>query len=128
MAERVLPSSGELPFQSSSSSSSSLARSRPVCESTSILLVWPSFKPVALADYNEAIRLDPKSALALSDRGVAYGNKGDYDRALADLNEAIRLDPKSAHAFRNRDIVYAYKGDYERAIADLNEAIRLNPK
>jgi len=29
----------------------------------------------ALADYSEAIRLDPKSALAFSDRGVAYANK-----------------------------------------------------
>src|SRR5713226_5499910 len=29
-------------------------------------------------------------------RGIAYHNKGDDDRALADFDEAIRLDPKSA--------------------------------
>src|SRR6516164_7166318 len=37
----------------------------------------------AIADYNEAIRLDPKSALAFIGRGDAYTNKGDHDRALA---------------------------------------------
>ena len=41
----------------------------------------------ALAGYNEAIRVDPKSALAFSDRGVAYANKGDYDKALAHIEK-----------------------------------------
>src|SRR6516162_5515332 len=81
----------------------------------------------AITDFNEAIRLDPKSALALMGRGDAYTNKGDHDRALADYNEAIRLDPKSALAFSDRGVAYANKGDYDRALADYNEAIRLDP-
>src|SRR6516164_7985428 len=32
----------------------------------------------AIADYNEAIRLDPKSTLAFIGRGDAYTNKGDH--------------------------------------------------
>ena len=82
----------------------------------------------AIADYNEAIRLDPTSALALRGRGEAYANKGDTDRAIVDFTEAIRLDPKSAIAFRNRGDAYTNKGDNDRAIADYNEAIRLDPK
>ena len=82
----------------------------------------------AIAAYNEAIRLDPKSALAFRSRGVAYANKGDNDRAIADFNKAIRLDPKSALAFRSRGDAYANKDEYDRAIADYNEAIRLDPK
>ena len=53
----------------------------------------------AIADYNEAIRLDPKYAMAFHDRGIAYSDKGDNDRAIADYSEAIRLDPKYAMAF-----------------------------
>jgi tetratricopeptide (TPR) repeat protein len=53
-----------------------------------------------IADYNEAIRLDPKSALAFGNRGIAYGKKGDNDRALADFDEAIRLNPNSRMAHR----------------------------
>jgi lipoprotein NlpI len=82
----------------------------------------------AIADFNEAIRIDPKSAAAFNNRGYAYSDKGDNDRAIADFNEAIRLDPKSAAAFKNRGVAYHGKGDNDRAIADYNEAIRLSPK
>ena len=81
----------------------------------------------AIADYNEAIRLDPKSAIAFSDRGVAYMRKGDLDRAFADYNEALRLNPTYGPAFSNRGVAYWKKGDNVRAFADYNEAIRLNP-
>src|SRR5262249_21929950 len=56
----------------------------------------------AIADYSEAIRLNPQYALAFDNRGNAYWNKADYDRALSDYNEAIRLDPKYASAYYNR--------------------------
>ena len=82
----------------------------------------------AIADYNEAIRLDPKYASAYYNRGIAYDDKGDHDRAIADYDEAIRLDPKYAVAYNNRGNAYHDKGDYDRAIADYSEAIRLDPK
>ena len=56
----------------------------------------------AIADYTEAIRLDPKYAIVYGNRGNSYRLKGDYDRAIADLTEAIRLDPKYAIAYNNR--------------------------
>jgi lipoprotein NlpI len=82
----------------------------------------------ALADYNEAIRLNPKDAHAFNNRGVAYDNKKEYDRAIADYDAAIRLNSKLAAAFNNRGNAYRAKKDYDRAIADYNEAIRLDPK
>src|SRR5215813_10791196 len=82
----------------------------------------------AIAAFSDAMRLDPKNALAFANRGVAYERKGDMDRAIADFNEAIRLDPNYALAFFSRGIAYARKGDNDRAIADFNEAIRLDPK
>jgi tetratricopeptide (TPR) repeat protein len=51
-------------------------------------------------------------------RGNAYRDKFDYDRALADYSEAIRLDPKQAFAHNNRGIVHRMKGNFESAIAD----------
>src|SRR5437016_1925492 len=53
----------------------------------------------AIADYSEAIRLDPKNADIYSRRGTAYQLKSDYDRAIADYSEAIRLDPKNANIY-----------------------------
>jgi len=81
----------------------------------------------AIADYTEAIRLNPQSALTFDARGFVYAAKEDYDRAIADYNEAIRLNPEFGTAFNNRGFAYAAKEDYDRAIADYYEAIRLNP-
>ena len=59
-----------------------------------------------MADYTEAIRLDPKLAVAYNSRGNVYYDEGDYDRAIADYNEAIRLDPKYAFAYNSRGDIY----------------------
>jgi tetratricopeptide (TPR) repeat protein len=82
----------------------------------------------ALTALTEAIRLNPKYALAYSSRALVYRKKGDYEKAIADLTKAIRLDPKYAKTYYKRADAYYKKGDYDKAIADLTEAIRLDPK
>jgi len=81
----------------------------------------------AIADYTEAIRLDPKDASAFNSRGIAYYDKGQSDRAIKDYDKAIELSPRYATAFTGRGAAYAGKGQYDRAIADFDEAIRLTP-
>lgn len=66
-------------------------------------------------------------AWAFNNRGMAYDNKGQYDRAIEDYNEAIRLNPNSASAFNNRGIVYEKKRQYDRAIEDYKKSIGLDP-
>jgi tetratricopeptide (TPR) repeat protein len=82
----------------------------------------------ALADCDEAIRLDPSYAGGHNGRCWALNNKGEHDRAIADCNQAIRLDPKVTGPLINRGIAWLGKRDSDRAITDFNEAIRLNPK
>ena len=53
------------------------------------------------------IQLHPKSVKADHNRGIAYGDKGDYVRAIADYDEAIRLDPKAAEAHLGRGHAYS---------------------
>src|SRR3954451_17544471 len=60
----------------------------------------------AIADYDEAIRLNPDQAFTYANRGAAYRLKGEYDRAIADLSEAIRLKPDHASAYANRGEAY----------------------
>ena len=79
----------------------------------------------AIADYNEAIRLDPKEAVPYRARAMAFKGKGDLDHAIADYSEAIRLDPEDASNYSSRAEAYLKKGDYDRAIADYSEVIRL---
>jgi lipoprotein NlpI len=82
----------------------------------------------AIADYNEAIRLNPKDFDNFTNRGLVYMHKGDFDRAIADYNEAIRLDPKSSIAYRRRGLVNLYSGSLPQAWDDLNQSRALNRK
>ena len=78
----------------------------------------------ALADYNQAIRFDPKSAKAHHNRGEVLREMKQLDKALADFNEAIRLDPKLVHAYRRRGQVWQAKGQLEKALGDYKQAVR----
>jgi tetratricopeptide (TPR) repeat protein len=66
-------------------------------------------------------------ARAYGNRGVAYDNKGEYDRAVRDYDESVRFDPTSASGHRFRGNAYKLKNDYDHAIAEYNEAISLAP-
>ena len=80
----------------------------------------------AIADYAQAIRLNPKFAAAFNNRGVAYDHKGDFDRAIADYDQAIKLKP-AAEVHFNRGNAYLGKSQYASAIDDYNQAIKLKP-
>ncbi len=80
----------------------------------------------AIADYTEAIRLDPKYADAYGNRGNAYRDKHDLERAIAEYDAALQIRPGAIDYF-NRGNAYYVKQDYERAIADYTQAILLDP-
>ena len=82
---------------------------------------------LAIEAYSHAIELNPNNASTYNNRGIAYGEKGDYDRAIGDHNTAIKLNPNLAEPYTNRGAAYDKKGDYDRAIGDYNTAIKLNP-
>src|SRR5262249_16119380 len=61
----------------------------------------------AIADYDEALKLDPLYALAWMNRGSARQGKGEYAQALADFAEATRLNPKAPEGYAHRAWVLA---------------------
>ena len=81
----------------------------------------------AIADFTEAIRLDPPFATAYLNRGLALQAKNEPDKAIADYTEALRLNPGYVRAMQERGRAWSSKKDYDKAIADFNEAIRLDP-
>jgi tetratricopeptide (TPR) repeat protein len=81
----------------------------------------------AVADYNEAIKLNPRSARAHNNRGLALYRKGDLEGALAGYDSALKIDPLMAEAYYNRGILRFRKNAYDEALADFGKATVLQP-
>jgi len=80
----------------------------------------------AIAEFDEAIRFDPKFVEALSSRGIARHSKADLDRAIVDYTEAIRLHDKNRVVLCNRSSAWIEKKEYKKAVADGDAATRLD--
>ncbi len=81
----------------------------------------------AIADFNQALAIDPKIASAYTARGNAWFDKGKLDKALADFNQALAIDPKDTLAYCNRGMLWESKGEFDKAIADYTKAQKLAP-
>ncbi|MBI3408349.1 MAG: tetratricopeptide repeat protein [Planctomycetes bacterium] len=81
----------------------------------------------ALADYSQALRVDPSNSLALVQRGQVYWLMGQSQEAIADYSAALELDPKSAVACYYRGKALADSEDYDAAVVNFSEALRLDP-
>jgi tetratricopeptide (TPR) repeat protein len=82
----------------------------------------------AIADFNQAIAIDPRHATAYAIRGAIFAKRGSYDRALSDLNAARKLRPRDPIVSNAFGVYYNEMGDHDRAIRELNDAIRLWPQ
>ena len=81
----------------------------------------------ALADYDEAIRLDPNKAHYYSQRASLNQKLKRFEAALADYNTFIRLKPNDAEHYYERGCTKQQLEQYEAALADYDKAIRLDP-
>jgi tetratricopeptide (TPR) repeat protein len=80
----------------------------------------------AIADYTEAIRINPRYAEAYGNRGICHVCISEPNSALADFNEVLSVNSQDKRAFINRGVVHQIAGDYREAIADYTEAIHLD--
>jgi tetratricopeptide (TPR) repeat protein len=79
----------------------------------------------AIADYDQAIRLNPDFAHAYYKRGNARFKVGDKREAIADYDQVIKLEPDYAGPYNNRGNARYALGDKQGAIKDLQKAIEL---
>ncbi|HRK17481.1 MAG TPA: tetratricopeptide repeat protein [Hyphomicrobiaceae bacterium] len=85
----------------------------------------------AIADFSEAIKLEPANASGYAGRAQARLTAGDLTGAIADYDAALKIAPQtatSAQYLNGRGHAHLVNGKTELALADFNEAVRLNPK
>ena len=85
----------------------------------------------ALVRYERAIALEPKSAVAHFDLGLALEHQGDFASAIRELGRAFELEPSETHrralagAHVNHGVALAKNGDYVGAIVAYRSALGL---
>lgn len=78
----------------------------------------------ALADYGEAVRLDPGSAIALNNRAWVLFKLGRPAEGLGDVDRSLELAPSSPHAYDTRAHIRQSLGEPSKALGDYETAMR----
>ena len=79
----------------------------------------------ALADCDEALRIQPNVAAVFDSRGFTHLKMGQWDTAVTDYNSALRLEPKLASSLYGRGLARLKKGDISGGNADIRAAIAI---
>jgi tetratricopeptide (TPR) repeat protein len=81
----------------------------------------------AKVKFQEAIRLNPKFAIAYNSLGATLLKQRDYEEAIKKFQEAIKIDPKFVPPHINLAAAFVKKEKYELAKTKCQDAIKLDP-
>src|SRR5690606_4771113 len=72
----------------------------------------------ALADYSQAILIDPQDSYALYNRALVRTRLGDWRGAVSDYDVSLQLRSDNTDAYLNRGLIFLDSGQFDKAIAD----------
>jgi tetratricopeptide (TPR) repeat protein len=78
----------------------------------------------ALPDYDNAIKLDPMSSMALNNRAWVLYKLERLDDGMADVERSLNITPESAHAHDTRAHIHQALGKPTDALRDYEKAVR----
>jgi len=81
----------------------------------------------AIGDFDKALALEPKNAVALANRGITRVWQDDYPAATKDLDAAFALEPRNAVIFRGRGLLAQRNGASKDAVAAYTTALDIEP-
>ena len=86
----------------------------------------PSAQSAWSGDGTRAIKVDTKDADYYVNRGNAFADNKDYDRAIVDYNKAVELDPQNAYAYNSRADTLREAGKPAQGLSDAERALQLD--
>ena len=82
---------------------------------------------VAIAKYEEILRVSPRLGPAYNNLGALYFRLRDYSKAAAVLEQGLKVDPAMLSASALLGISFFEMGEYQKARPRLEAALRANP-
>jgi len=81
----------------------------------------------ALELYDQAIELNPNSAIYYNNRAFTYFKLEQYGGAIADATKSIELDKTYAKAYYRRASAYLALGKYKDGLRDFKQVVKIYP-
>jgi Tfp pilus assembly protein PilF len=82
----------------------------------------------ALADFDEAITIDPRKSEVWVSKGNLMVDRNQSDSAMVCFDRALKIKPDLDTAWNNRSVLKMRRGDLQGALADIDRAIAINPR
>lgn len=84
---------------------------------------------LARADYDQAIKLNPKNAQFYYKRALSFEHTPGFSQELtiADLTRVLELEPNNEKVLRERGYLYSVTDKAAAAVADFEAVLKLNP-
>ncbi|MEG4629597.1 TerD family protein [Microcoleus sp. AR_TQ3_B6] len=83
--------------------------------------------PGAIANFTQALVLNPNIPQAYLGLGIATSKQGNKQQAIYNYDRALQFNPNLAEAYFGRAQAYYELGNKQKAIGDYEQAIRVNP-
>ncbi len=81
----------------------------------------------ALADFDEAIAINPAAYGAWLDKGLLFTDANRLDSAYVCFDRVIQLNPAVTDAWNNRGVLRLRRGDLAGAVSDFSKTLELDP-
>lgn len=81
----------------------------------------------AIAQWEEALRMNPQVAEIHHNLGNAYAHQNLPDKAIESLKQALELDPALVEAHHKLGCIFYDQGHRELAISSWNQALEIDP-
>ena len=79
----------------------------------------------AIEFYTKALKVDPSSYAAYSNRSLGYSNEGDFERALQDATKCLDLTPSFARGYLRKSVALNGLRKYEAVMVAAQEGYKL---
>ena len=84
-------------------------------------------KKEAIAQFLQALRINPAYKVAHYNLGIVYSDIGEKEKAIDQYRTALRIDPAYAEARNNLGVALFATGEQQQALAQYHTALAINP-